>query len=255
MTRTTSAAMLQEAQVQPGMRVLDLASGSGEPALTLASAVAPDGLVVATDLDIDQLAVAGAGARQHGLGKVALAQADAEILPFADRAFDLVTCRFAVWSFGDPERALAEARRVLREGGRATFAVFGPWEHCAWFITTIGVLRKHIQLPPGVPGSPSRAASPGTLLPMLQRGRFAQARELSRTVVWTWPGPAEELHRAVQEFPIFRPLFERIGSARRDQASREVLTAIRQYEHGLQVDLPMAVVLASGLRSDRLGKA
>src|SRR5690348_2255133 len=79
--RATTDCLLQAAQVRQGMRVLDLASGTGEPALTLAAAVAPDGQVVATDLVSAMLAATAANAGTQQLTNLRTQQADMEALP------------------------------------------------------------------------------------------------------------------------------------------------------------------------------
>ena len=101
-------------QPQPSWRVLDVASGPGHTAHTLAPHV---GWVVATDVTPPMLRKARALGREKGLGNVTLAAAAAELLPFAGGAFDLLTCRIAAHHFFDIARFLAEARRVLAPDG------------------------------------------------------------------------------------------------------------------------------------------
>jgi ubiquinone/menaquinone biosynthesis C-methylase UbiE len=249
MSRACSEAIVQAAEARPGGRALDLASGTGEPALTLASAVGPDGYVVATDLDPGQVATAEANARQQAVRNMAFALARAEALPFADLSFDLITCRFALWSFAQVEQALGEARRTLRPDGRATFMVFGCRQDCAWFTATVDILGKYVEVPqrPGDSGL-FRYARSGTLNATLREAGFRQVWEESQALAWSWPGPAEQLFEALCQFPLFRTLFERASPGQRAQIDGEVLAAIRQYEVGQQVHLPMQVVVASGLR-------
>src|SRR5688572_15342656 len=70
LSRAATEAIVRAAQIEPGMRVLDLAGGTGEPALSLAEAVGPDGHVTATDFVPEMLAVAEENARQRGLGNL-----------------------------------------------------------------------------------------------------------------------------------------------------------------------------------------
>ena len=84
-----------------GMSVLDLASGTGEPAISLAQRVGPQGSVTAVDQSAELLAIAAERARNKKLGNLTTQQADAHQLPFDDRSFDLATCRFGVMFFSD----------------------------------------------------------------------------------------------------------------------------------------------------------
>jgi len=117
----------------PARSVLELAAGTGALTRELASRLAPGTQLVATDLNEAMLAVA----RKLGTSRaVAWRQADAMALPFADASFDAVACQFGVMFFPDKARAFAEARRVLRPGGRLLFNVWDRIEtnDFAWVI-------------------------------------------------------------------------------------------------------------------------
>src|SRR5271166_3939323 len=107
-TRAATELVARGAEVTAGMKVLDLASGTGEPALSLAQAVGPQGRVVATDLVPEMLEAARQNASARGLDNMEFRMADAESLPFADGEFDRVTCRFGIMFFPDIPKAMAE---------------------------------------------------------------------------------------------------------------------------------------------------
>lgn len=96
-------------------RVLDLGCGAGHTAMALAPGAAE---VVAVDVTPEMLAVAAALARERRLANVVFQRADVLELPFEDGTFDLVTSRYSAHHYVDPARALSEAARVLRPGGR-----------------------------------------------------------------------------------------------------------------------------------------
>ena len=98
----------------PQRAALDIATGGGHTALALAASF---GRVVAADLTPRMLAKAAEFIGGRGITNVIYACADAEHLPFADRSFDLVTCRIAPHHFGDIPAFVREASRVLRHGG------------------------------------------------------------------------------------------------------------------------------------------
>ncbi len=106
--------LLEVSAPRPEWLALDVATGGGHTALKLASRVAR---VVATDLTPEMLAAARGFVRARGAGNVEFCLADAEQLPSAAAAFDLVTCRIAAHHFPSPERFVAEGARVLTAGG------------------------------------------------------------------------------------------------------------------------------------------
>jgi SAM-dependent methyltransferase len=120
-TGGATRALIETARVRPGMNVLDLASGVGDPALSLAVAAAPGGRVTATDLNPDMLAFIDEQARLRKITNIDFREASAESLPFPDATFDALTCRFGVMFFPDLNKSLRECLRVLKPGSRATF--------------------------------------------------------------------------------------------------------------------------------------
>jgi SAM-dependent methyltransferase len=108
------------AGLAPGMRVLDIACGTGVLAMAAADAVKPSGSVVGLDLNPGMLAVAARKAPQ-----IEWRQSPAEALDFDDASFDAVVSQFGLMFFQDQQRAIREIVRVLRPGGRFAIAV---WE-------------------------------------------------------------------------------------------------------------------------------
>jgi SAM-dependent methyltransferase len=249
LTRSATEVMVQAAQVKPGMQVLDVASGTGEPALTLAEAVGPEGHVTATDLVPEMLTVAQENARKRGLTNLTCQQADAEALPFAPHTFELVTCSFGIMFCPDAGQALREIRRVLKPGGRAAFVVWGPFERNPQFTSTVGILTKYVSLPPPPPGAPTpfAFAQPGTLSAALHAAGFTQVEEETRTISWVYPGSAEEYWAFVREMAGLQRFFETLAPDQHARVIREVLEAIGHYDDGQQVNLSAVIVVATGV--------
>ena len=104
---------------RPGQRVLDLAGGSGDLTRLLARAVGPQGEVVLADINPRMLEVGRDRLLNEGIVQnLRVVQANAEVLPFAARYFDLVTMAFGLRNVTDKARAISEIFRVLRPGGR-----------------------------------------------------------------------------------------------------------------------------------------
>lgn len=176
--------LLEAVGIEPGQAVLDLASGAGEPALSVARAVGPGGRVVATDMVPEMLAAARRRAGEErargaeNMARVDFEIADMEALPFPDAAFDRVTCRFGLMFCPHPERALAEARRVLRPGGRAGFMVWGPRQDTTIFCVLAAAAKAVFGGDPGYDTETQfRLGAEGALTDRLSASGFADATE------------------------------------------------------------------------------
>jgi demethylmenaquinone methyltransferase / 2-methoxy-6-polyprenyl-1,4-benzoquinol methylase len=117
MHRAWKAYTVAVADVQPGMKVLDIAGGTGDLARAFARKAGADGRVVLTDINEAMLRVGRDRLLDEGLA-LPTAACDAEHLPFASGSFDLLSVAFGLRNMTHKEAALAEMCRVLRPGGR-----------------------------------------------------------------------------------------------------------------------------------------
>ncbi|HVR42147.1 MAG TPA: bifunctional demethylmenaquinone methyltransferase/2-methoxy-6-polyprenyl-1,4-benzoquinol methylase UbiE [Thermoanaerobaculia bacterium] len=109
---------------QPGDRVLDCATGTGDLAIAFARAVGPEGRVIGTDFSSEMLAPAPAKAAKKGV-EVAFETADVTALPYPDASFDVASIAFGIRNVADPATAMHEMARVVRPGGRVVVLEFG----------------------------------------------------------------------------------------------------------------------------------
>jgi SAM-dependent methyltransferase len=250
MGRHVTEAIVEYAQPKPGMRVLDLASGTGEPAISLASRVGPAGHVTAFDLSNDLLAIAADRASQRALTNFTTQQGDAHHLPFPNQSFDLVTSRFGVMFFSDCVQAMREVHRVLKPSGRAAFLVWGPIEQPYW-TSTFGVVAKHVGGPILAPGGPDpfRFGEPGSLPRVLREAGVRDVSEETRMIEWTWLGPPEEVWEYAKSVSTpFQAMLKRVPAQKWDEINREVYEAIGQYVRGDKIEFGAMVHLVSGVR-------
>jgi ubiquinone/menaquinone biosynthesis C-methylase UbiE len=248
MGNAVTGALVEYSRPLPDMRVLDLASGTGEPAISLAQCVGPRGSVTAVDQSSELLDIAAERARNKKLSNFTIQQADARQLPFAGQRFDLATCRFGVMFFSDAQRALAELRRVLKPGARACFAAWGPMEQPYWQ-TTMKIVHRHAggtMLPAG--GSdPFRFSATGSLSEVLSAAGFHEVEESTQNLPWTWPGDAEEVFEyACAVAAPFRPMLERVPAEEWPAIRAEAKAAIERYRVENEIRFGADVVLASG---------
>jgi demethylmenaquinone methyltransferase/2-methoxy-6-polyprenyl-1,4-benzoquinol methylase len=129
--RLWKAFTIRQAAVRPGMRVLDVAAGTGDLARAFVREAGSDGLVVLTDVN-ERMLTAGRD-RLLDEGRIVPAvRCDAEHLPFPDRSFDVVTVGFGLRNMTHKQQALAQMHRVLRPGGRLLVLEFSKiWQPLA----------------------------------------------------------------------------------------------------------------------------
>jgi SAM-dependent methyltransferase len=248
MGQPVTDALVEYAQPVPGMNVLDLASGTGEPAISLASRVGAQGHVTALDLSAGLLEIAAKRAEARGLTNFATHQGDAHNLPFPDNSFDLATSRFGVMFFDDPAGALRELRRALRPGARACFLAWGTFDQPYWQ-SMMGVVHRHVGgllLKPDGP-DPFKFGEPGRLSEVFRSAGFSEVEEETRTLPWIWSGPVEELWEYAQSVSVpFRPLLDRVPAERWPQVHAAVHEEVRRFFDGEKVVFGASVVFASG---------
>ncbi len=157
LTASVSERMLDLADLRPGMRVIDLASGRGEPCVRAAQRVGPLGSVLGVDISEPVLAIARERARHEGISNIELRVADAELLDgVTDGSFDVATARWGLMCMRSPVSALASTRRVLRPGGVLVAAFWAEPERVPWATVPRRVLGRHYDVPridPDAPGA------------------------------------------------------------------------------------------------------
>ncbi len=121
--RPIGDSLINSLNLKGNEHVLDVASGTGEPGLTL-SALLPDGRVTGSDLSENMVEIANEHARERSITNYQSLRCDASNMPFEDNYFDHVICRFGIMFFPDIESGLHEMTRVLKPGGRLSVAVW-----------------------------------------------------------------------------------------------------------------------------------
>ena len=163
--------------------VLDVASGTGEPGLTIASMLT-DGKVISTDVAEEMLKIAKENAEKRGIKNFETKAADVCELPFDDNSFDAISCRFGFMFFPDMLMAAKEMARVLKPGGRIATSVWNVPEKNFWITSIIGTINKNMELPAPPPGAPGmfRCAADGFIAGLF---KGAGLKNISQTEINT----------------------------------------------------------------------
>lgn len=172
-----TAAMIEMADVRPGMRVLDIAAGAGDQTLDLAKRVGPTGCVLATDLSPVILEFAKSRAQSAGYNNVETQVADGESLRVADASFDAVVCRLGLMFYPNPGQNAREIFRALKPGGSACTVVFSSPDKNPCIAILVSTALKHAGLPPPDPYQPGGLLSlgkPGLIDELFRNAGFSR---------------------------------------------------------------------------------
>ncbi len=158
-----TARLIEYTGIRRGQHVLDLACGVGDPALSIARLVGPEGSVLGVDVTTAMVEGARAHAEAEELTNARFRTIDSELEPgVPDAAFDAVTCRHGLMYMPDPSAAVAAWVKALKPGGRLAVSSWGSPDQVPFFTTALGILARHIELPPPDPSAPGPFALPST---------------------------------------------------------------------------------------------
>ena len=171
--------MISMLHIQDGDNILDVATGTGEPGLTMASRF-PQSKITGTDLSEEMLVVARENGSSRKLGNFETVCCDASDLPFPENYFDAITCRCGHMFFPDMEGAMDELMRVLKPGGRISAAVWSKPELNPWISTAMQVIISKMNLSQPAPGNPGlfRCAPDGYMHDLFIKSRLKDITEV-----------------------------------------------------------------------------
>ena len=242
LTQQVVPALLDAVGAGPGCRLLDVACGPGYVA---GAAAARGAAVVGLDFAPNMLRLA-----RDSFPDVAFRQGDAEALPFDAASFDAVTINFGVLHFPDPDKALAEAARVLRPGGRIGFTNWAKSRESAIMISGAAIKAHgtlNVDLPAGTP--PFRFADPAECARALTVAGFRDAASNEHRLTWRLPRPFD-LMRAFQESGARTSgLLSKQDPATLPAIAAAMTAACQPYVQGDEALLPMPCLLTAATRA------
>jgi SAM-dependent methyltransferase len=218
--------MLDLAGVGEGTRVIDIAAGSGGQSIAAARRGAT---VLATDISSNILEEAAQAARAAGISTIATHVVDGESLDVDPGTFDAAISRLGLMYMPDKQGALAQARRVLREGGRYAAIVFAEPDRNGFFSVPIGIIRRRAQLPPPAPGLPGPFSSAG-LRDQLDAAGFREV-EVRRVEAPLEVSSAAECAKLEREsFGALHQMLAGLAEDERQDTWREIESALGEFE-------------------------
>lgn len=224
--------MLDLARIRAGQRILDIAAGAGEPAVSAAERVGPGGHVLATDLSEGIVELARQVARERGLPQIETRAMDGERPDLPDASFDVVLCRLGLMYMPHPVTALREWRRVLGAGGRVAVVVFSAPERNPWGAVPAAIIRQRAQLAPPAPGQPGPFAlgQPGLLEDLFRQAGFADPEVHAVPAPHRMASAADFVRVAREAFGGFNAMMAPLSPSEREAAWNEVAAALRRFE-------------------------
>jgi len=244
-------ALIEDAQVGSGHAVLDVATGPGEPALTVAALVGPEGKVFGIDPVPEMVAAGRRAADELGFANAQFEVAFADRLPFPDDAFDAVISRFGVMFFPSPIDGVREMLRVLKPGRKLALAVWNFADRNPFHYTIWRIIERYADSPPPEPDAADafRFASPGKLQDvLLKAGAIALSERLQQFTIqapisveafWTLRGEMSEK---------LRDKIATLSPAQLTEVRGQVLEALREYSTDAGMSFPTEVLIVSGTK-------
>jgi len=234
--------LLDATLVRAGARVLDVATG---PGCVAAAASARGADVIGLDFSVAMLAVAR---RQHPA--LDLREGDAEELPFGDASFDAVVMNFGLLHMPRPERAVAEAFRVLRAQGRFGFTVWAPPAQAVGLGIVLDALRHSGDLSVPLPAGPPffRFSDTAECERVLAAAGFGGVLVTLVPQVWRLRSPQALFEAMLNSTVRMAAVLKAQNAQALDAIRHEVREAAKRYVAGEGIELPMPAVLASAAR-------
>jgi ubiquinone/menaquinone biosynthesis C-methylase UbiE len=225
--------IVELAGIKPGDRVLDIATGNGEPAVTAARRVGASGRVVGVDQSPGMLRIARERAAAIGLANVEFIESDAEKLELPERSFDAIICRWGLMFMPDLGATMRRLHVLTRPGGGFATAVWSTRDKVPLISAGADVIRRIANLPPPPASAlePCRLADTSILKSALTAAGYREVRIEPLMVRFEFESP-EIAVRFRSEVASARGMLDKLDAATRERARAAMLQTMRSFADG-----------------------
>ncbi len=235
--------LVADARLRSGMRVLDLGSGTGYPALLAAQTVGPSGNVTGIDLAEQMLEAARRKAASLKLSNITFKTGDVTTLPFEAASFDAITTRFCLMFLPEIPKAVAEIARILKPDTWVAAAVWSAPEKNPYLKIPIDGIKQFVDLPPPDSTAPGifRLANPGELASMLEQAGLANISEQEFLGDVRFAAADDYFSSLMDIAAPIQNLWAQLSAAQQIEAKQRIIQTSGQYRKGTAIALPIAV--------------
>jgi SAM-dependent methyltransferase len=244
-------AMIAMADIRSGMRVLDIAAGTGDQTIDIAERVGPDGYVLATDLSPAILELCRENAERAGHANVRTLVADGELLPVDDADFDAAVSRLGLMFFPDPGKGLRGILRALKPGGRLCSMVFSTPEMNPCVAILVSTALRYAGLPPRDPYQPGGLLSlgrPGLTDELFHAAGFVQVATTRIDAPFRLPSARDYLDFVRRSASPILQILERLDESAKREAWADIESRLTAFNTRDGWQGPNELLLTAGSR-------
>ena len=225
---------------RPGETVLELAAGVGDTGFAAAGRLGPDGRLITTDFSEQMVDAARRRAGELGVSNAEFRTLDAERMELDDGSVDGVLCRWGYMLMADPAAALAETRRVLRDGGRVALSVWGDPERNPWASVPARALLEQTGAEPPDPLAPGifAMADETRTRELVSAAGLEPQRVETVEMAWRFESLAEYWHYVIDLKGALAMLVRALPESEQELLSDEVERRLEPYADGHGYRLP-----------------
>jgi SAM-dependent methyltransferase len=233
------ASMIQRLDLAEDHQHLDIASGTGEPGLSIARR-SPKGRVVLTDLVAEMLDIAARRAKEQGIANIETKVCSADDLPFSDATFDGVSVRFGYMFFPDLSKATAEFVRVLKPGGRLCSSVWIKPEENPWTAIAMQAIATEAVVRPPDPDGPNmfRCAAPGCVSALYEDVGLSNVVEWDVEVELVTQSPEQYWAMISEHVSLAVAALQQVDGPARERIRAVALAKVSAFRRDGQVRVP-----------------